>query len=352
MTSHAAAVNRSFTSDNVMGASPEIIRAIAELCVGPSPAYGSDEITRRVERKLSDIFERDVHMLLVPTGTAANGLSLSVLCPPWGAILAHPEAHLHNDECGAPEFFTAGAKILPVSGEQAKIDPSLLADALRWRVGNVGSVQPSAVSITQATELGTVYTVEQVGQIGALCRSAGVRLHMDGARFANALAFLGCTPADMTWKAGVDALSFGATKNGTLCAEAIVLFNADQARELAFRRKRGGHTLSKMRLLAAQLDAYLANDLWLRNASHANQMAAHLADGLRAVSACELTSPVQANILFCRISPSIVDALEQAGFSFYHGLWGEGVVRFVTSYATTMSDVDALIGALKRLETR
>lgn len=338
-----------FGSDNVAGISPAILAALAAANDGPMPSYGADDISARVEAKLSALFEREVSVLLVSTGTAANALSLSVLTPPWGAVLCHADSHIENDECGAPEFFTSGAKLVHVPGANAKIDPDALTEAARRNRGDVHCVQPSCVSITQATELGTLYSVAETAALGAVCRAAGLPLHMDGSRFANAVAALGASPAEMTWKAGVDILSFGATKNGALGVEAIVLFDPARTSELAFRRKRGGHLASKMRFLAAQMDAYLADDLWLANARHANAMAARLSAGLAGIAGVESQGEVEANMLFVRLPQPMCEGLLAQGFRFYTERWGAGVVRLVTSFATSESDVDRLVAAARAL---
>ncbi len=338
-----------FTSDNIAGASPEIVEAIVACSAGQASPYGADECTARVERRLAEIFEREVGVFLVPTGTAANALCLSALTPPWGSVFCHPASHVNNDECGAPEFYTSGAKLVAVDGPSAKIDVDALRRATRVKVGDVHATQPSCVSITQATEVGSVYSLAEIEALGEVCRSASVRLHMDGSRFANALVSLGCSPAQMTWKAGVDALSFGATKNGVLAAEAVVLFDASLAAQVAYRRKRAGHLLSKMRFLSAQIDAYLRDDLWLRNAREANGMARRLVAGLRPLPGVEVLGAPQANIVFCRLPAAAITGLLEAGFAFYHDRWEPGVVRFVTSFATTAADVDHLIASLSRI---
>lgn len=338
-----------FTSDNIAGASPEILAAIVKCNAGQAGPYGADDATKRVEQKLGDLFEKEVGVFLVPTGSAANALCLSVLTPPWGAVLCHPQSHIANDECGAPEFYTGGAKLIAVDGARAKIDPARLRQEAKRRTGDVHTVQPACVSITQATETGSVYSVDEIKEIGEICRGAGLRLHMDGARFANALVSLGATPAELTWKAGVDALSFGATKNGVLAAEAIVLFDPSLATELAYRRKRGGHLFSKMRLLSAQMEAYLENDLWLKNARQANAMARRLETGLGAIPEVKLLGAAEANILFCRMPQAAIEDLLAQGFRFYHDRWGPGIIRLVTSFATTPDDVDKFISAIARL---
>ncbi|MDQ0511204.1 threonine aldolase family protein [Ancylobacter amanitiformis] len=338
-----------FGSDNVAGISPAILQALAAANEGPMPSYGADPISRRVEEKLCALFERDVAVLLVSTGTAANALSLALFSPPWGAVLCHAGSHIENDECGAPEFFTAGAKLVHVAGTDARIDPEALRAATRLNRGDVHGVQPAVVSITQASELGTLYSLEHTRAIGTVCREAGLPLHMDGSRFANAVAALGASPAELTWKAGVDILSFGATKNGAMGVEAIVLFDPARAGELAFRRKRGGHLSSKMRFLAAQMDAYLDDDLWLANARHANAMAARLDAGLRAIPGVNVNGAVEANMLFARLPQPMIDGLLAQGFRFYTDRWGAGVVRLVTSFATSEDDVDALLAAARNL---
>ncbi|MFG2965968.1 threonine aldolase family protein [Streptomyces sp. NPDC048288] len=337
-----------FTSDNVAGASPEIIEAVARAAAGPAAPYGADSITARVRRRLREIFERDVDVLPVSTGSAANALSLAALTPPWGSVLCHRDSHINHDECGAPEFYTAGAKLVPLPGDNAKIDPDALRAAARHKRGDVHSVEPSVVSITQATETGAVYTLDELHTLGSITKSAGLRLHMDGARFAGAVAALGCTPAEMTWQAGVDLLSFGATKNGTMTTDAVVVFDRSLTPELSFRAKRAGQLASKMRFHAAQLEAYLADGLWLRNATHANAMAARLQEGLKALPGVHLPGIAEANIVFCHLPQHVIEALLSEGYAFYHDRWEQGVVRFVTSFATTLEDVDALVNAVRR----
>ncbi|MPY60326.1 threonine aldolase family protein [Streptomyces spongiae] len=339
---------RIFSSDNAAGASPEIVDAVTRAAAGQTQPYGADSITADVRRRMSEIFECDLDVLLVSTGSAANALSLAALTPPWGSVLCHRDSHINNDECGAPEFYTAGAKLVPLGGEDAKIDPDELRAAVRHKAGDVHSVEPSVVSLTQATETGAVYTLDEIHTLGPIAKEAGLRLHMDGARFAGAVAALGCTPAELTWQAGVDLLSFGATKNGTMTADAIVVFDRSLTAELAFRAKRAGQLASKMRFHAAQLDAYLTDDLWLRNADHANAMAARLQEGLKAIPEVGLLGAADANILFCRLPHQVIEGLLADGYVFYHDRWEPGVVRFVTSFATTEQDVDHLAQAVGR----
>jgi len=339
---------RAFISDNMAGASPQIARAVADAAAGQVLPYGNDPFTDSARRRLGEIFERDVDVFPVTTGSAANGLSLAALTPPWGSVLAHPDSHINHDECGAPEFFTNGAKLVGVSGLDSKIDPDALEGAVRRRSGDVHSVQPSVVSISQATESGSVYALDEIRRVSAIAKDAGLRVHMDGARFANALDHLGASPAEMTWKAGVDVLSFGATKNGAMTADAIVSFDPALATELAFRHKRAGQLASKMRFQSAQLDAYLTDDLWLCNARQANAMATRLGDGLKAIPDAGLQATPQANILFCELPQRVTDGLLGEGYAFYHDRWGPGIVRFVTAFSHNADDVDQLLDAIGR----
>lgn len=341
--------NKVFSSDNAVGAAVEVLQAMVDAGHGPQSPYGEDIYSKQVEQHLSVIFECPVSVFLVPTGTAANALGLSVLTPPWGAVLCHPDSHINNDECGAPEFFTNGAKLISVAGDNGKMCAHNLAQRATNKVGDVHSVQASVVSISQSTEVGSLYSLKEIQAIGDVCQDHGLGLHMDGARFANALVAMDCSAADMTWKAGVDVLSFGATKNGVLAAEAIVLFDQSLAQEMAFRRKRAGHLLSKMRLMAAQMGAYLNHDLWLNNARQANQMCARLARGLGAIEGIEIQGQVQSNILFCVMPRPIIDGLLAQGFHFYSDRWGQNVVRLVTSYSTQEGDVDHLVAAANAL---
>ena len=331
-----------FCSDNVAGAAPEILAALAAANGGPAMPYGDDDLTKRVAGRLQAVFETEAEILLVATGSAANSLALAAMTPPFGAVYCHPESHINVDECGAPEFFTGGAKLVPVPGDHGKLTPDALAAAVRG-TGVVHHAQPAAVSLTQVTEAGTVYTPDEVAALSAVCRAKGLRLHMDGARFANAVEALGCTPAEASWKAGVDALSFGATKNGALCAEAVLFFDRDLARDAGFRRKRAGHLFSKMRFLAAQFDAYLADDLWRRNARHANAMARRLADGLAPLPGVRFAHPAEANELFVHLPAAAIARLEDAGFRFYRWEREGTLVRLVTAFDTDPADVEAFI---------
>jgi len=342
-----------FRSDNESGAHPLIVEAVARaFASGPAFAYGADAWTQRVEQHLREIFERpDLVAHPVLTGTAANGLALACCAPPWGAIFAHPTAHIASEETNAPELFTSGARIFRIDGPNGKMDIKKLSEALAQPIyGVVHFPQPSVVSITEASECGTIYTREEIAAVATCAREYGLKVHMDGARFANALAFIGCTPAELTWKVGVDVLSLGATKNGTMGAEVVIFFNSQLAREFEFRRKRGGHLLSKMRLLSAQLAAYFNDGLWLDNARHANAMAQRLAAGLTSLEGTSLLYPVDANEIFTVLPSHIHDALRAAGAQ-YHA-WpsdqpGKRAFRLVTSFDTDPADIDSVLAVAK-----
>lgn len=337
-----------FMSDNVAGAAPEILAALTAANQGAAPSYGADEWTRRLTARLSALFEREVAVFPVATGTAANALALAAVTPPWGSIYCHAEAHIQADECGAPEMYTGGAKLVPLDGAHGKLDPDRLSAALgRAPKGFVHAVQPAALSLTQATEAGTVYSPAEIAALSAIAAHHGLRVHMDGARFANAVASLGCSPADVTWRAGVDVLSFGATKNGALGAEAVVFFDRDLSEDFGYRRKRAAHLFSKMRFLSAQLDAYLTDGLWLRLAGHANRMARRLADGLSALPGAAPVHPVEANELFIALPEPVIAGLETAGFGFYR--WDGPVLRLVTAWNTEQAHVDALVATARKL---
>jgi threonine aldolase len=332
-----------FFSDNAAAACPEALAAIAEAN-RMDTAYDGDAWSRRLNEVLSALFGAPVEALWVSTGTAANSLALAALCPPHGSIVCHRDAHIQNDECGAPEFFTHGAKLLLGDGEGAKLTPETVSALLDTVRSDVHQVQPAALSVTNATEYGLVYTPDETAALGALCRARGLGFHVDGARFANAVASLGCTPADLSWKAGVDALSFGFVKNGGLSAELLVFFRPELAAATHYRRKRAGHLLSKGRYLAAQILAMLADDIWLRNARAANAAAARLAE---AAGGDRLVLPVEANEVFIRVSADEAAALRAQGFDFYD--WGPGEARLVTSWDSDPAAVDALAAAIRAL---
>ena len=338
-----------FCSDNVSGVSPEILSALTTANNGPAMPYGADEVTARVVAGLRALFDAPAaEIVLMSTGSSANALALATMTPPFAAVYCHAESHVNVDECGAPEFYTGGAKLVPVEGQHAKMSVEALESAITG-ASVVHHVQPAAVSVTQVTEAGTLYTLEELRAISDICKRHELKLHMDGARFANAIEALGCTPAACSHELGVDALSFGATKNGAMCAEAILFFDPVLAREAGYRRKRAGHLFSKMRFLSAQFDAYLADDLWRRNARHANAMAARLAAGLEAIPDVEFASPVEANELFVRLPVAVIKGLLEAGFLFYRWEPDGTLIRMVTAFDTAAADVEAFIEAAQRL---
>ncbi|HZZ24008.1 MAG TPA: beta-eliminating lyase-related protein [Roseiarcus sp.] len=344
-----------FASDNGAGVAPQILEAIVASSRVYAPAYGADEYTERAQALLSETFETKVAAFLVATGTAANALALSALVNPWDAVFCHEEAHIHDDECGAPELFTAGAKLVGIAGEGGKITPEGLRETLeRFPHGLVKSAQPGALSISQATEAGTVYGVSEVSELSSIAHRNGIGMHMDGARFANALVSAKATPADMTWRAGVDVLTLGATKNGALACEAVVFFDAASAANFAFQRKRGGQTLSKGRFLGAQMEAYLADGLWLHLAERSNSSARRLALGLVATPGVRLAWRTEANEVFVVAPSAMVERWRAAGAVFHE--WstrslaperaprqGETLVRLVASFETVSSEIDRLM---------
>jgi threonine aldolase len=333
-----------FCSDNSTGAADEILAAIVAANDGATMPYGNDDLTRRAEAAIADVFECEADVFLLVSGTAANALCLSVMAPPFAAVYCHAQCHIHNDECGAPEFYTGGAKLVPLEGDHGKIRGPDLKTLLENADPDPHHVRPAAVSLTQSTEAGTVYSIDEIAGIADLAHGHGLKLHMDGARFANAVASLGCSPADLTWRAGVDALSFGATKNGALAAEAAVLFDRSLAATFASRRMRGGHLLSKSRFLAAQFDAYLTDGRWLGYAAHANAMAARLAAGIEGIAGARIVHPVQANEIFVSLPETVLKGLESDGFRFYR--WGgeaSTTIRLVCAFNTESKDVDAFV---------
>lgn len=332
-----------FFSDNAAAACPEAIAAIAEAN-RLDTAYDGDAWSLRLDAAFSELFETEVAALWVATGTAANALALAALCPPYGSIVCHRDAHIQNDECGAPEFYTGGAKLLLAEGIGAKLSPESVTAALDTVVDDVHRVQPAALSITNATEYGLVYSTAETGALGELARSRGLGFHIDGARFANAVAATGATPADLSWKSGADALSFGFVKNGGLSAEALIFFGEEHRRATLYRRKRAGHLLSKGRYMAAQILAMLKDGVWLRNAGAANAAAARLAE---AAGPERLLLPVEANELFIRATPAEAQALRDKGFDFYD--WGPDEARFVTAWDSDPGEVAALAAAIRVL---
>jgi threonine aldolase len=336
-----------FSSDNAYGAAPEMLEALAAANDGAAASYGEDALTARLQREMSRVFERPVAAWPVITGTAANALALATIVPAHGAVLCHEQAHILADECGAPEFFTHGARLVPVEGRDGKLVAESIEDALSPFVeGCVHHAQPAAVSISQASEFGLCYTPDETRAIAAPAKRRSLKLHMDGARLANAVAHLACTPAEATWRAGVDVLSFGATKNGALGAEAVVFFDPGEARDFEYRRKKSGHLLSKMRFVSAQLVCALEEDRWLRWAARANGLAGLLASGLAEIAGVEIAYPVEANMIFASMPDALIARLHAKGARFPD--WAPSMkertlVRLVTSFMTPESDIERLI---------
>ncbi len=340
-----------FRSDNGSGVAPEIMAALSRANQGYASSYGADDGMIRVCRQLREVFEApEAAVYLVGTGTAANALSLALYTQPWMATFAHEGSHVAVDECGAPEFFSGGAKVLSVAGDHGKMTPESLKRALARAVqGDVHSAQRGMLSITNLTEAGTAYMPSEVEALTKLAKAHGMPSHLDGSRFANALVATGTTAAEMTWKAGIDVVSFGGTKNGCMGVEAVVIFDPAKAWEFELRRKRAGQLFSKYRFLAAQIEAYLTDGLWLRLAAHANQMGARLAQGLAQVPGLALLHPVDANILFPTFPLGTHDRAAARGARYYPSPAPAGLeaARFVTAWSTTEADVDGLIAALK-----
>jgi threonine aldolase len=335
-----------FLSDNTASASAEIVNAIIDANRGLELAYGEDRWSMRLDQVFGEFFATDVRVFTVATGTAANSLALATVTPSYGAIFAHEEAHVVRDECSAPEFFSGGARIILVPGAHAKVTVDAVAHALESNPATVHTVQPAALTLTQSTERGTVYRVDEIAALSKFAHQRGLAVHMDGARFANALVTLACHPAEATWRAGVDVLSFGATKNGALGAEAIVFFDIKRVADFELRRKRSGQLLSKSRFAAAQLLAYIESGLWRRNAARSNALARRIG----AAAPERLQNPVEANEVFISLDEEAKSALRAAGFEFYD--WGaerSGQARFVVSWDQAEEHVSALCTALSRI---
>jgi threonine aldolase len=342
-----------FASDNGAPVPAPVMAALARANEGPAMPYGHDPLSARVEQTIRDLFEAPgAAVFLVATGTAANALSLALLCPPWGTVFLHASAHAMTDECGAPEFFTGGAKLVGVPGEHGRMTPAALEAAIaRVPAGSVHSMQRGAVSLTDVTEAGTVLAPDAIAGLAAVAHAAGLPVHLDGARLANALTATGATPAEITWKAGVDVLSFGGTKGGLMGAEAVVLFDPARAWELQLRRKRAGHLFSKHRYLAAQFDGWLEGGLWLDHARHANAMAARLSAGIAALPGGRLIHPTEANVVFAAFPRAAHDRAAAAGARY--NPWSDRAdpapegARLVTSWATTEAEVDGFLAVLR-----
>jgi len=340
-----------FASDNAAGASSPVLAALVEANAGEAAGYGEDALSQRLDAAFSVHFGRAARVFTAPTGTAANALALAALVPPYGDILCHEQAHVLTTECGAPEFLAGGARLTPLPGGADRVTLAVLAAALAARTANRHRRPARALTLTQATEAGTLYTPEELAELCGMARAHGLRLHMDGARFGNALAALGCAPAALSWRAGIDVLSLGTTKNGTLNAEAVVVFDPALAEDVAYRHKQAGMLTSKMRFVAAQLLAYLHGDHLLTNATCANAAAARLAGAIGATPGCRLLHPVETNQVFAEIPPVIQERLARHGIRLRR--WGSGTdaFRLVGSFATTARQLDAFAAALREEES-
>lgn len=346
-----------FASDNSSAAHPNVIDAMARANSGYVGSYGADPIMDEVRQKIRDLFEApEAAVYLVSTGTTANALSIATFCPPWGAVYCHKNAHLEEDECGAPEFYSGGAKLVLIDGDDAKMSPDSLRHAVKFTArAGVHNVQRGMLSITNVTENGAVYTPAEVAELTAIAKQENLPVHMDGARFANAIVASGASPAEMTWKAGIDVLSFGGTKNGLIGVEAVVIFDAEKAWEFELRRKRGGHLFSKHRYLSAQMQAYLNDDLWLSMARNANAMGGRLAQGISAVPGASLVHPNDANMVFAKFPRSMHKSAKAAGAAYYFWPFDQSLegpddellsARMVCSWSTTEKDVDQFLALL------
>ena len=334
-----------FASDNVAGACPEVLDALMKANEGDSAPYGNDDYSKVLQEKFSEIFEKEVIVYPTASGTAANALALSTMTPVFGNIYCHKLAHINTDECGAPEFYTGGAKLIPLTGINGKITPEELEKNISG-TGIVHHTQPSSVSVTQVCETGEVYELDEIKKIADVAHKHKLNMHMDGARFANALVALNCTPAEMTWKSGIDVLSFGATKNGCIAAEAIIFFKPELVGNISFLMKRAGHLLSKMRFVSAQLDAYISNDVWLKNAKQANEMGKKLSDGLVKHNSIKLAYPTQANEVFAKFPREMIEHLNSLGYKMNEDELDGHAVRLVAAWNTQNSDVESFLESI------
>lgn len=338
-----------FASDNWARVAPEIMAALAAENSGPAPAYGGDAASEQAIARINNLFERECAVYFVATGGAANGLALSVLGPPYGMVFCHEESHIQMDECAGPEFLTGGAKLIPIPGMDGKLTATALEKSIAgYPERPPHGAPPGVLSLTQATECGTFYSVDEIKRLCTVPKQYGLAVHMDGARFANAVAASGASAADLSWRAGVDALSFGATKNGCLAAEAVIFFDPAHAKDFEYRRKRAGQLWSKMRFISAQMNAYLDDDLWLRLAGRANAMATRLSEGLAAIEGVEIAYPTEVNMVFACFPDGVADDLRQQGAQFYPWITpgdpsGGRMHRLICSYDTQADDIDEFI---------
>ena len=340
--------SRHFTSDNSSGVCPEAWAAMAEANTGHEVGYGNDTWTQRATDRIREIFETDCEVFFVFNGTAANSLSLASLCQSYNSILCHARAHVETSECGAPEFFANGSKILLLGGANGKIDPAEIQAVVKKR-NDIHYPKPRVLSVTQATEVGTVYSVAEIQTLAEAVRKFGLRFHMDGARFANAVVSLGASPADVTWRSGVDVLCFGGTKNGIALGECVVFFDRELARDFDYRCKQGGQLASKMRFLSAPWLGVLKDGVWLRHAGHANQMARRLEAGLNQIRGLQSSYPVESNAVFIKFSKSVLEQLHARGWQFSTGVVTRDESRLMCSWDTTTEDVDSFIADVREL---
>jgi len=340
--------DRQFASDNYSGICPEAWAAMAEANIGHEVNYGNDTWTQRATDAIREVFETDCEVFFVFNGTSANSLSLAALCRSYHSILCHELAHVETAECGAPEFFSNGSKLLLLQGKDGKIDPAEIERAVNKRT-DIHYPKPGALSLTQVTEAGTVYTPAEIKTLTGMAKKRGLRVQMDGARFANAIATLGIAPADVTWRAGVDVLCFGGTKNGIGIGEAVVFFDRELARDFDYRCKQGGQLASKMRFLSAPWLGMLEGGAWLRHAQHANEMAKRLETGLHKISSAKISFPVQSNVVFAKIPKPAEEQLRARGWKFNTGGVTPGDSRLMCSWDTTPGDVDAFVTDLQEI---
>src|SRR5712671_164134 len=344
----AAIRQRHFASDNYAGICPEALAAMVQANAGHESSYGNDLWTKKASDAIREVFETDCEVFFVFNGTSANSLSLASLSQSYNSALCHELAHLESAECGAPEFFSNGAKVLLLGGDHAKIDAKGIGHAVNKRT-DVHYAKPRVLSVTQPTEVGTLYSLQELKTLTNAARQFGLRVHMDGARFANAIVSLNVKPKDLTWKAGVDVLSLGGTKNGLAVGEAVVFFNRELARDFDYRCKQGGQLASKMRFLSAPWVGLLQDGAWQRHAKHSNAMAARLESAIRPLPRVEITHPVQTNSVFAKLPEEIVLAMHQRGWKFYTHVGGWEESRLMCSWDTTPEDVDGFAADLAEL---
>jgi threonine aldolase len=339
---------RQFASDNYAGMCPEALAAIIEANAGHEVSYGEDRWTEKAANQIREIFETDCEVFFVFNGTSANSLSLASACQPYHSILCHEFAHVETAECGAPEFFSNGSKILLLPGPNGKISPAEVDRAIKRR-SDIHYPKPRVLSLTQATEVGSVYAVDELKSLTEIARRCNLRVHMDGARFANAVAALNRAPKEITWQAGVDVLCFGGTKNGIAVGDAVVFFNHELAKEFDYRCKQGGQLASKMRFLSAPWTGMLQDGAWLRHARHANAMAKQLESGLRGIRGIEIAFPVDSNAVFARIPVTAQKQMLDRGWRFYTGVVTPTESRLMCSWDTTVDDVAAFVADLREV---